>query len=57
MFSDQGAWWENAIIALLDRDTQPVSFLVREVSVLDLFKAIIMVYQLFQYSYCLQLSF
>lgn len=31
--SDQGAWWENFIIGLLDRRAMPISFLMRDVSI------------------------
>ena len=29
---DQGAWWENFLIALIDRKASPIGFLIRDVS-------------------------
>ncbi|CAC5395769.1 NAAA [Mytilus coruscus] len=33
---DQGAWWMNILIAILDRNASPVSFLLRDVSSLPM---------------------
>jgi hypothetical protein len=34
---DQGAWWMNILIAIIDRKASPVSFLLRDVSLYGIF--------------------